>query len=239
MDLKDMLHDYLQSMNQENKFEELSYFLSLCDEKEYDPALTKYFLANIDFKHKFAKYIVNRIVLQNVYFHDKILDARLDSLIQYQVCTKLFNSDLRETSSAHLIRSFVKLYFWDSVKQKNFESVMLESENVPVKMQPGGVWRLFTVNLLGFVASKFIMGIRVCWNESSKPVNWMKYHKGCSPAGVRRDSKGQEWTLFKIDASLTDDFTAQFSNGLEKDGIIEICDWVSDSDVRVIFRTEI
>ena len=45
-----------------------------------------------------------------------------------------------------------------------------------------------------------------------------------------------EWNAIMFDRALSDDHLAIFSNELDGDGTIEMCDWLSDDEQRVIYR---
>ena len=110
-------------------------------------------------------------------------------------------------------------------------------ENAIVRMRPQDPlyqgYRFFIVDMLCFTADKFILGFRTDCGPVRSP---MKYFKGCRPLGLKTAPDGREWNLILFDRTLSDDNTAIFSNQLDGDGDIEMCDWLSDSNQRIIFR---
>lgn len=239
MTIKELLHDFLILEGKVDLLKEYEYFFDICTEQEYDSCLTRVILANIDFKHRFAKYIVNRqkdgdwLLLSP----NESQDFRLDSFIAYFAMVKMLNGsvEIDEVNGLKYLLGIESYYdgcYLPGLSGNPHHSYM------PVRMRPGGGlqigYRLFVINLMCFKSKKFVMGCRC----DSGPIIQMKYNKGCSPLGKRTDSQGREWTIFQVDASMSDDYTAIFSNFLDGDGTVEICDWVNDNDVRVVFRTD-
>lgn len=237
MTIKKLLQDFLILERKTDLLKEYEYFFDICTDQEYDSHLTRDVLANIDFKHRFAKYIVDRqkdgdwLLLTS----NESTDFRLDSFIAYYAMVKMLNSSV-ETYELNGLKYLLDIE--SDYKECYFPGLSGNAHHsyLPVRMSPGGGlqigYRLFVINLMCFRDKKFVMGCRC----DSGPVISMKYNKGCSPLGRRTDSQGREWTIFQVDASVSDDFTAIFSNFLDGDGTVEICDWVNDKDVRVVFR---
>ena len=238
MSLKKLLHDFLISEGKVELIKEYGNFLDMCSDKEYELSLTEGMLANIDFKHRFAKYIVKRQEEGDWIMLDSygVRDHRLSSFIAYFAVIRLLNFKL----SVQKIEGLKYLLRINSCFEGCYLSGLSLNEchsYMPVVMSPGGGfqqgYRMFVINLLCFRHRKLLMGCRC----ESGPIQKMKYNKGCYPHGIRKDSQGRGWTIFQVDASLTDDYTAIFSNFLDGDGTVEICDWVGDTDIRIIFRS--
>lgn len=238
MDFKELLRDFLISEGKTESLKVYDQFFDFCSEQQYDPLLTTEILANIDFKHRFAKYIVNRRMdgMWLLLSPNDDQDFRLCSFIAYYSMVKLLNRSLDEQQLNNLKFSLDL----KSIRKGTYLPGYCVNEvtpYMPVIMRPGGSfqrgYRMFVINLLCFRDRKFMMGCRC----DSGPVIGLKYHKGCCPIGEKTDDLGRKWTVFQVDASLTDDYTAIFSNFLDGDGTIEICDWINASDVRVVFRS--
>lgn len=234
------MRHFLISDGKEDLLKHFEEFFSISDEKEYDAALTSKLLANVDFKHRFAKYIIwcQGNPGTNFFLGSNCEpDFRLSSFIAYYGMVRLMNFKLEAEEERNLKFLLGLQNYSDGIYLPGL-SGNASYEFMPVKMRPGGEfqcgYRLFVVNMMCFRDKKFVMGCRC----DSGPIRRMKYNKGCRPLGLKEASKGQLWTLFQVDADLSDDFTAIFSNFLDGDGTVEVCDWVSDSDVRVVFRCD-
>lgn len=239
MEIKDFLRDFLKGEGRDGLWQEYEAFFDHWPSVEYDAALTRAVFGSVDFKHRFAKYVVGRICDGDL-LYESFTDARLSSFLRYYAVVKLLNGDIGEERAVRLMEYLGSPNRFGMGNYLPGRTIYPRENDVcmPVTMQPGGGlhvgYRLFTVNMLCFKASRFVMGCRC----DSGPVMGMRYHKGCSPLGVGTDSYGGKWTLFNVDTALTDDNTAVFSNGLDGDGTVEVCDWVSDRDVRVVYRAD-
>ena len=191
------------------------------DKEGYDALLTSSVFANLSFKKELAKKIVNAVLDNDFYDSDLVdlctsMDIRLRSLINYYWAVNLLNGE-----SPHKTDIF-------NINNQEYEIV---------RMQPGDNlfqgYRCFIVNMLCFTANKFILGFRT---DSGPVRHGMKYFKGCRPLGIKADKNGSKWNLILFDRSLTDDCSAIFSNSLDGDGTIEMCDWLSDHNQRLIYR---
>lgn len=214
--------DIISSMISPDVAKKYTDFCSFLYDKEgYNTLLTSSVFTNLSFKKELAKKIVNAI-LDNE-FHDpdlvdlcNSLDVRLRCLISYYWAVNQFNGE-----RSHQTNIF-------NINNKEYEIV---------KMRPGDNlfqgYRCFIVNMLCFTANKFILGFRT---DSGPVSHGMKYFKGCRPLGIRADHNGSKWNLILFDRSLTDDYSAIFSNFLDGDGTIEMCDWLSDHHQRLIYR---
>ncbi|MCM1139027.1 MAG: hypothetical protein NC453_10710 [Muribaculum sp.] len=237
MTIKELLHDFLILEGKADLLKKYEHFFDICTDQEYDYTLSRDVLANIDFKHSFAKYIVNRQKEGNwlLLSPNESQDFRLDSFIAYYAMVKILNGSV-ETEEENGLKYLLGIESYYNGCYLPGLSGNAHHAYLPVRMRPGGGlqlgYRLFVINLMCFRDKKFVMGCRC----DSGPITRMKYNKGCSPLGRRTDSQGREWTVFQVDASMSDDFTAIFSNFLDGDGTVEICDWVNDKDVRVVFR---
>lgn len=197
-------------------------YVDFCDwihnEAEYDPEVTSSVFTNIRFKKELAKRIVRSIRNNDDYeFYElrKSMDARLCSLVSYYWAVETQGEDPRGAGIGNPGYSIVRMQPEDPLYQG---------------------YRFFIVDMLSFTADKFILGFRTDSGPVRSP---MKYFKGCRPLGIRADLNGSEWNLILCDRSLTDDNTAIFSNQLDGDGEIEMCDWLSDSNQRIVFVSEI
>ncbi|MCM1111566.1 MAG: hypothetical protein NC336_10190 [Clostridium sp.] len=242
--IHEYLRDFLVASGKEDLLRRYEDFLKLWIDTPFDRTLTTELLGNIDFKHRFAKYVVGRTAGEDNYLTlDRLGDARLASFVAYYAAVRLLGGgDTADEAATGRLRSLLGVggndyYNTDSGYLPGAKFNLPANPFVPVYMTPGGGlqtgYRLFVVNLLCFRSNRFAMGCRC----DSGPVLDQKYNKGCAPIGIETDAAGRRWTLFKVDAALTDDCTAVFSNGLDGDGTVEICDWVSPADVRVVFRT--
>lgn len=213
-------------------------FFKLWKDVEFDEVLLRGVLANADLKHGLAKYIVERIVYHDDYYlrqHNNV-DVRLQCFVSYYLVKEILNTGMDVEKAQELATGSIgdcRIGKGCYLPDLTFSSL---DSSVPVRMCPGVDihlgYRTFIVNLLCFNSKKFLMGCRC----DSGPVIAMKYHKGCKPVGIRKGANGIEWTVFQVDRDLTDDNTAVFSNGLDGDGTIEVCDWISDAEQRVVFR---
>lgn len=197
-------------------------YVDFCDwihnETEYDPEVTSSVFTNVSLKKELAKRIVRSIRDNEDYdFYElrNSMDARLRSLVCYYWAVETDGEDSHGSGNKY-------------------------PENAIVRMRPEDPlyqgYRFFIVDMLCFTADKFILGFRTDSGPVRSP---MKYFKGCRPLGIKAAPDGREWNLILVDRNLTDDNTAIFSNQLDGDGNIEICDWLSDSNQRIIFVSEI
>ena len=217
-------------------------YKDFCDwihnEEEYNQDVTSLVFSNLEFKKKLAKKIVRALLYDEFddfeFFPLKdSLDARLRSLIKYYLAVEILgNPDLPEAKIRKVCDC--KNTVW--IKGRG---IIDTSEEAIVRMRPGDPlyqgYRCFVVNMLCFTADKFVLGFRTDNGPVHSP---MKYYKGCKPLGRRQSNDGTEWNVILLDRSLSDDYIAVFSNQLDGEGTIEICDWLSDQDQRVIFRCD-
>ena len=204
------------------------------NEVEYNQALTSLVFSNLEFKKNMAKKIVRNLLYdESDGFELYPLDARLRSLIKYYSAVEILgNPDLPEAKVCKVCNC--KNTTW--IKGRG---IIDTSEEAIVRMRPGDPlyqgYRIFIVNMLCFTADKFALGFRADSGPVRSP---MKYYKGCKPLGRRLSVDGTEWNVILVDRSLSDDYLAIFSNQLDGEGTIEICDWLSDQNQRVIFRCD-
>ena len=204
------------------------------NEEEYNQDLTSLVFSNLEFKKNLAKKIVRTLLYgesDGVEYYP--LDARLRSLIKYYSAVEILgNPDLPEAQ----IRKFCNCKNTTWIKGRG---IIDASEEAVVRMCPGDSlyqgYRLFIVNMLCFTADKFAIGFRTDNGPVRSP---MKYYKGCKPLGRKQSVDGTEWNVILLDRSLSDDYLAVFSNQLDGEGTIEICDWLSYQNQRVIFRCD-
>lgn len=215
-------------------------YADFCDwihsDSVFNPLVTSSVFASLDFKKKLAKKIVNDLLYENNYKIGLLLklnslDVRLLSLVNYYLAVEILNhNDLPETTvqkarTRYSRASYIKGWQIDD-----------NSPEAIVKMRPNDTlyqgYRFFLVNMLCFTAEKFVLGVRT----DSGPVSPMKYYKGCKPLGRKTSSDGITWDTILFDRSLSDDHVAVFSNELDGDGTIEMCDWLSDYNYRIIYR---
>lgn len=219
-------------------------YADFCDwirnKTEFNSQVTSQVFANINFKKQLAKEIVASLLVGH---DDDILgcrlwrdsmDVRLRSLIKYYLSVEILGSpDLPE--------EIIRKTFSDYSRSKWIEgwSILDTSDEAIVKMRPQDSmyegYRCFVVNMLCFTANQFVLGFRT---DSGPVCSPMKYFKGCKPLGRKVANTGIEWNTIMFDRSLSDDHIAIFSNQLDGEGTIEICDWLSDSNQRVIFRAD-
>lgn len=204
------------------------------NDKEYNHEVTSQVFANLHFKKQLAKKIVNSVLYGNYgsYSEYDSMDSRLRSLIKYYLSVEILgNPDLPEGTIRKAFPNFSRnswIKGW---------SIFDKSDEAIVKMRPCDPlyqgYRFFVINMLCFTSDRFILGFRTDSGPVRSP---MKYYKGCKPLGIKASSAGVEWNTILFDRSLSDDHIAIFSNMLDGEGAIEICDWLSDYNQRVIFR---
>ncbi len=198
-------------------------------------------------KHEYAKELFRKVVENNrVILMRDIQDSRLYSLLLYRLYVHILNApimpDGEETlrATAMNILGINQHYHIGRGCYLEGYCISCNDEHAPVRMSPGSellypVYRLFTINLLCFSDRKAVLGYRT---DGFTPRD-IPCHKGCRPLGIRTDAQGHEWFLLEASMEWSDDHTAIFSTSTEGDATIEICDWINEHDVRVIFRSDI
>lgn len=170
------------------------------------------------------------------------MDLRLRLLVKYYLSVAVLNDNsMPEDKVERAVKICAnepdKVHVTDGSYLKG-RSILDHSIEAIVRMRPGDDfykgYRFFVVNMLCFTVSRFVIGMRT---DSGPVRHAMKYYKGCRPLGMGIDNDGIEWNLIECDTSLSDDFLAVFSNQLDGDGAVEICDWISPSQRRIVFRT--
>lgn len=217
-------------------------YADFCDwnrnDTEYNHYVSSQVFANLNFKKQLAKNIVTSVLNGNDYNYlgyqlmSNSTDVRLRSLIKYYLSVEILgNPDLSEEIIRKAISNFSRTSWIEGW------GISDESDEAIVKMRPQDSlyqgYRLFVVNMLCFTSDKFVLGFRTDSGSVRSP---MKYYKGCKPLGEKVSSAGVEWNTILFNRSLSDDHIAIFSNQLDGEGTIEICDWLCDSNQRVIFR---
>lgn len=223
-------------------------YSDFCDwihnETEYHQDVTSLVFSNLEFKKELAKEIV-RVLLydrDNSFFPFRLqndsIDIRLRSLIKYYLSVQILgDKDLSE----EIIRKVLSSQHCDYSHTSWIEGRKIIDTSVEaiVRMRLGDPlyqgYRFFIVNMLCFTADKFVLGFRT---DGGPVRSSMKYYKGCKPLGKRKSDDGKEWNLIIFDRTLSDDHIAVFSNQLDGDGSIEICDWLSEHIHRVVFRCD-
>lgn len=239
MDLREILRRYFLFSGNDEVMKQYEQFFHGCSDEEFSLCLTEHVLSNVDLKHRLAKEIVAKIKDEgdSCRFKWNMLDERLMCFVAYYVAKEILNSPMSVEQAQSMLSCSVGEGRVD--KGSYLKGLTLASDEIhmPVRMRPGGDmhqgYRNFIINLLCFNTPKFLMGCRC----DSGPIYSMKYHKGCSPIGIQEAMNGDRWTVFQVDQSLTDDFTAVFSNGLDGDGTVEVCDWINEGVQRVLFRS--
>lgn len=214
------------------------------DKRQFDDGITSKVFANVKLKKAMAKAIVSNLLagsLELVPYLYHSMDTRLRMLVKYYLSVAVLNDNsLPEDKVERAIKicanELDKVHVTDG-SYLNGWSIIDNSTEAIVRMQPGdgfyNGYRFFVVNMLCFTVSRFVIGMRT----DSGPVHHaMKYYKGCRPLGMGTDNDGIEWNLIECDTVLSDDSLAVFSNQLDGDGTIEMCDWLSPSQRRIIFR---
>ncbi len=230
--MKDFLYNYLVANGDTRTAEEYSAFCQrakrcLGEESVYSSNLTSRVFANIDLKKAMAKKIVSDMMdKRNLYVESCFMDSRLRALVDYYFARELFSPD---PTVAETARNAIERYSKCN-KGPGGAVVIMRSED---EMYDG--YRFFIINMLCFTANRFAIGFRT---DGGPVRETMTYYKGCRPLGVRAASNGVEWNLIECDASLSDDNFAVFSNLLDGDGTIEICDWINDGNQRIVFRRD-
>lgn len=209
--------------------------------KECNQNVTSSIFASIGFKKQLAKKIVRSLLYEkpeNDFYITAIglnmdsMDARLRSLINYYSSVEILSHpELPEERIRKVVTGYSR-----SSYLKGWEIHDTSAEAI-VRMRPGDKlyngYRFFIVNMLCFTADRFVLGFRT---DNGPVCSTMKYYKGCKPLGNRRSCDGTEWNTIMFDRAFSDDHLAIFSNELDGDGTIEMCDWLSDDEQRVIYR---
>ena len=216
------------------------------DDRQFDAGITSKVFASVKLKKAMAKAIVSNLLagsldLAPCLYHS--MDARLRLLVKYYLSVAVLNDNsLPEDKVEQAVKICSNEPDKVQVRECSFlegRSILDHSVEAIVTMRPGDElykgYRFFVVNMLCFTASRFVIGMRT---DSGPVRHGMKYYKGCRPLGMRTDRNGIEWNLIECDTALSDDSLAIFSNLLDGDGAVEICDWISPSQRRVIFRTD-
>ncbi len=239
--------EFLESHGLGSLAEKYESFFGCSSEPKNDEILTRYVLANIELKHKYAKELFRRALEDNeVVLMRDIKDSRLYSFLLYRLYVHILNAPIMldgEESLRSTAMNILGINQYSHIETGCYlegYSILCHDEHVPVRMSPGSElfhpgYRLFTINLLCFRDKQVAIGYRT---DGFAPKN-MLCHKGCRPLGVRKDAQGREWFLMKAGMEWSDDHSAIFSSFPEGDATIEICDWINEYDVRVIFRANI
>lgn len=219
---------------------------AFCDwihnDEEFAEDVSSRVFANLELKKALAKEIAKDLVAGRWNrMATRTMDARLRALVKYYFSVAVLNAgDLTEEEMRKAVATYEdRSHLLDYSKAAYLSgwSVIDLSPEPIVRMSPGDElyrgYRFFTVNMLCFTADRFLLGFRCDNGPVRSP---MKYYKGCKPLGIRKDKDGAEWNLIGCDRALSDDHLAIFSNQLDGDGTLEICDWLSDDAQRVIFR---
>lgn len=203
--------------------------------------VTSSIFASIDFKKQLAKRIVKSLLYEKpeddfhitaIRLNMDSMDVRLRSLINYYLSVEILchpeipEEKIRWAKLGCSRASYIEGW-----------AINDTSEEAIVRMRPGDElykgYRFFIVNMLCFTADRFVLGFRTDNGPINSP---MKHYKGCKPLGNRRSGDGTEWNAIMFDRALSDDHLAIFSNELDGEGTIEMCDWLSDHEQRVIYR---
>lgn len=219
-------------------------YMEFCDwvrnDTEFNDDITASIFASLSFKKDLAKQIVKSILYDikydSVFFelYRCSLDARLRSLIKYYLSVEILNNpDLPEAKINEVLSS------WFQATWISGRGIIDTSNEAVVRMTPKDSlyqgYRFFIINMLCFTADKFVLGFRT---DGGPVISPMKYYKGCKPLGRRKSKEGIEWNVILCDRSLSDDHIAIFSNQLDGEGTLEVCDWISEHHQRVIFRCD-
>ena len=204
------------------------------DNVECNESVTSLVFANIHFKKKLAKRIVESLLHDDICSYKTLLlrdskDARLRALIRYYLSAEIYsNPDLREKNIHAALSPFAT---WDGlhIEDSSVDAIVRMQQEDPFYQG----WRFFVVNMLCFTADRFVLGFK----KDNEPLKApMKYFKGCKPLGIRTSRDGTQWNAIMFDRTLSDDHIAIFSNTLDGEGSIKICDWISDDNQRIIYR---
>ena len=216
------------------------------DERQFVDGLTSRVFANVKLKKAMAKAIVTHLLtdgLDGLPYHHLDMDVRLRLLAKYYLSVAVLNDNsLPKGKVERAVKICTnepdKVHVTDG-SYLNGRSILDNSTEAIIRMRSGDDfykgYRFFVVNMLCFTTTRFVIGMRT---DSGHVHHAMKYYKGCHPLGIGTDNDGIEWNLIECDTSLSDDSLAIFSNQLDGDGTIELCDWLSPSQQRIIFRTD-
>lgn len=245
MEIKDGFIKFLEEKNLKPQAREFEQYFNCSLDEKYNANMAR-LLTDVAIKHEFAKWIVAKVVNDKYAYFTGYVDARLYSMVLYSVWTTILNADMNAMDKEEARRILNQINLGSNIYTNIDTGCYLKGYTihynhhlVPVRMQPGACihpgYRLFIVNMLCFRDKKVVIGCRCDLGI----IRSTTYHKGCRPIGVREDSKGRNWGLMELNADLTDDNLAIFSNALDGDGTMEVCDWVNEYDVRIIYRTDI
>ena len=215
------------------------------DKRQFDDGITSRVFASVKLKKAMAKAIVSNLLTNGFSgfpYHHLDMDVRLRLLVKYYLSVAVLNDNsLPEDKVERAVKICAndpdEVHVTDG-SYLHGRSILDYTTEAIVRMRPGDDfykgYRFFVVNMLCFTASRFVIGMRT----DSGPVHHaMKYYKGCRPLGMGTDNDGIEWSLIECNTALSDDSLAVFSNQLDGEGAIEVCDWLSPSQRRIIFRT--
>lgn len=244
MEIIQFLKNYFAAEGDTHSADDYAAFCDwVYDKRQFDDGITSKVFANVKLKKAMAKAVVNNLLtgggLDWPYIRHS-MDVRLRLLLKYYLSVAVLNDNSLPKDK---VERAVKICANEPDKVHvtvgsylNGWSIIDDSTEAIVRMRPGDGfydgYRFFVVNMLCFTVSRFVIGMRT----DSGPDPEMKYYKGCRPLGMGTDNDGIEWNLIECDTALSDDFLAIFSNQLDGDGTIEMCDWLSPSQRRIIFR---
>ena len=241
MEIIQFLNNYFAA---EGDMQSVADYAAFCDwvkdERQFNNVITSRVFANVKLKKAMAKAIVSNLLtdgLDGLPYHQLNMDARLRLLVKYYLSVAVLNDNSLPEDK---VKRVVKIFANEPDKvHYNKGRIIDDSTEAIVRMRPGDDfykgYRFFVVNMFCFTVSRFVIGMRT---DSGPVRHAMKYYKGCRPLGMGKDNDGVEWNLIECDTSLSDDYLAIFSNQLDGNGTIELCDWLSPSQQRIIFRTD-
>ena len=246
MEIIQLLNDYFAAEGDTHSAADYAAFCDwVKDERQFVDGLTSRVFASVKLKKAMAKAIVSNLLAGGLdwmpYLH-RSMDVRLRLLVKYYLSVAVLNDNsLPEDKVERVVKICAnepEKVFVTRTTYLNGRSILDDSTEAIVRMRPGDDfykgYRFFVVNMLCFTVSRFVIGMRTDNGPVHHP---MKYYKGCRPLGMGKDDDGIEWNLIECDTALSDDSLAVFSNLLDGDGSIELCDWLSHSQQRIIFRT--
>ena len=150
-------------------------------------------------------------------------DFKICSLVGYKLATYFYAETTLRTEE----KTWVERYFCISNERSPIEEPLW----APVRYCGINIefGRVFVLNHCAFSSRDSIVGFRD--SESACAQTNFRILKGLRHIGYY-----ENWTLFKLDASSTDDMTGMLYSPLEKNFTIEFAHFPHDEGYRVLFR---
>lgn len=150
-------------------------------------------------------------------------DFKLCSFVGYRIVAFIYATTSKEAEEKPRFKKYLDLY--------NDQSPIENPLWVPVRYCRGNMefGRVFAINHCAFSSRDSIVGCRD--SESPSPQTTFRIIKGLRHIGYH-----ENWTLFKLDPTSTDDMTGMLYSPLEKDFTIEFAHFPHEGGYRVLFH---